>query len=94
LAISLGNREGIDAWHAIAPRLRRSMGRKIAPVRAGSGAIEKNIEVHINRRFPAAAGPGPQLEPQWRRAPCPIALAPKPPQRLDPLVEQNGLKQN
>lgn len=47
----LGNREGIDNWRNIPLRLRRSLGRKIAPVRAGSGAIEKNIEVRINRRF-------------------------------------------
>ena len=47
----LSNREGIDNWHVISAGLRRSLGRSIAPVRAGSGAIEKNIEVHINRRF-------------------------------------------
>ena len=47
----LCNREGIDKWHAIPARLRRSLGRKIAPVRSGSGVIEKNIEVHITRRF-------------------------------------------
>jgi hypothetical protein len=47
----LGNRDGIDNWHLIPANLRRSIGRKIAPVRAGSGAIEKNIEVRINRRF-------------------------------------------
>jgi hypothetical protein len=46
----LGNREGIDNWHVISAGLRRSLGRSIAPVRVGSGAIEKNIEVHINRR--------------------------------------------
>lgn len=47
----LGNRDGIDNWRLIPTKLRRSLGRKIAPVRAGSGAIEKNIEVRINRRF-------------------------------------------
>jgi uncharacterized protein UPF0236 len=47
----LGNREGIDNWHAIPSRLRRSLGRRLAPVRSGSGVIEKNIEVHIARRF-------------------------------------------
>ena len=47
----LGNREGIDNWHVVAPRLRRSLGRRLAPVRSGSGAIEKNVEVRINRRF-------------------------------------------
>lgn len=47
----LGNRDGIDNWHAVAPGLRRSLGRRLAPVRSGSGAIEKNIEVRIGRRF-------------------------------------------
>lgn len=47
----LGNREGIDNWQLIPARLRRSIGRKLAPVRAGSGAIEKNIEIRIARRF-------------------------------------------
>lgn len=47
----LGNREGIDNWRLIPSKLRRSIGRKIAPVRSGSGVIEKNIEVRINRRF-------------------------------------------
>lgn len=47
----LGNRDGIDNWPAIPARLRRSVGRQLAPVRSGSGVIEKNIEVHINRRF-------------------------------------------
>ena len=47
----LGNRDGIDAWHSIPPHLRRSIGRRLAPVRAGSGGVEKNIEVRINRRF-------------------------------------------
>jgi len=47
----LGNREGIDQWHNIPARLRRSLGRNIAPVRPGSGGVEKNIEVRINRRF-------------------------------------------
>lgn len=47
----LGNREGIDNWRLVPSKLRRSIGRKIAPVRSGSGVIEKNIEVRINRRF-------------------------------------------
>ena len=47
----LGNRDGIDNWHAVAPQLRRSLGRRLAPVRSGSGVIEKNIEVRIGRRF-------------------------------------------
>ena len=47
----LGNRQGIDAWKQIPPSLRRSVGPCPAPVKAGSGAVEKNIELHINRRF-------------------------------------------
>jgi len=47
----LGNRDGIDNWHLIPASLRCSFGRKLAPVRSGSGVIEKNIEVHIARRF-------------------------------------------
>jgi hypothetical protein len=47
----LGNRDGIDNWHLIPSSLRRSIGRRLAPVRSGSGVIEKNIEVHIARRF-------------------------------------------
>jgi hypothetical protein len=31
--------------------LRRSVAHQIAPVRSGSGVIEKNIEVQIARRF-------------------------------------------
>jgi Uncharacterised protein family (UPF0236) len=47
----LGNRDGIDNWHVIPSSLRRSIGHKLAPVRSGSGVIEKNIEVRIARRF-------------------------------------------
>jgi hypothetical protein len=47
----LGNREGIDDFKELPARLRRSHGRREAPVRAGSGAVEKNVEVQINRRF-------------------------------------------
>jgi hypothetical protein len=47
----LGNREGIDNWRLVPSKLRRSIGRKIAPVRCGSGVIEKNIELRINRGF-------------------------------------------
>ena len=47
----LGNRDGIDNWHNVPSALRRSLGRRLAPVRSGSGAIEKNIEVCIARRF-------------------------------------------
>src|SRR5207244_10071455 len=32
-------------------RDRRSLGRRLAPVRSGSGVVEKNIEVRIGRRF-------------------------------------------
>lgn len=47
----LGNRQGIDAWREIPRALRRSVGRRSAPVKHGTGAVEKNIEVEINRRF-------------------------------------------
>ena len=47
----LGNREGIDAWKQIPAGLRRSAGRTPAALKPGSGAVEKNIEIHINRRF-------------------------------------------
>lgn len=53
----LGKRDGIDNWHSIPAALRRSLGRKLAPVRAGSGAIERNIEVRINRRFKRQSKP-------------------------------------
>jgi hypothetical protein len=47
----LGNREGIDNGKALPAALRRSVGRALAPVKCGSGAVEKNVEVPINRRF-------------------------------------------
>ncbi len=47
----LGNREGIDAWKQVPAPLRRSVGRHAAAVKCGSGAVEKNIEVTLNRRF-------------------------------------------
>lgn len=47
----LGNREGIDAWQDLPDHLRHSIRRSTAPVKCGSGAVEKNIEVEINRRF-------------------------------------------
>jgi len=47
----LGNREGIDAYGQIAARWRRHNGREGPVVRAGSGAVEKAVEVQINRRF-------------------------------------------
>lgn len=65
----LGNRDGIDNWHRIPARLRRSVGRQIAPVRSGSGVIEKNIEVQIARRFKPRKLSG-QLECDRCRAPA------------------------
>jgi hypothetical protein len=56
-----------------------------------SGAIEKNIEVHIARR---SKRQGPQRDSQRRRTSRSTALAPKPSQRLDPLVAQNRFSQN
>jgi len=47
----LGNREGIDAWKSLPAVLRRSAGSTPPIVKCGSGAVEKNIEVAINRRF-------------------------------------------
>lgn len=47
----LGNREAIDNWRLAPATLRRLIGRRIAPVRWGSGGIEKNIKVQINRCF-------------------------------------------
>lgn len=47
----LGNREGIDAWKRVPAALRRSAGHAAPAVKCGSGAVEKNIEVAINRRF-------------------------------------------
>ena len=36
---------------SLAPNVTRPIGRRIAPVRCGSGVIEKNIEAHINWHF-------------------------------------------
>jgi len=47
----LGNHEGLDAWQQTPAALRRGHRRTPPPVKTGSGAVEKNIEVHINRRF-------------------------------------------
>ncbi len=47
----LGNRDGIDAYAQIPARWRRRCGRAGPVVRAGSGGVEKNVEVQINRRF-------------------------------------------
>lgn len=47
----LGNREGIDAWNEIPKALRTTRGRREAAIKFGTGGIEKNIEVFLNRRF-------------------------------------------
>ena len=47
----LGNRDGIDAYARIPACWRRRQGRNGPVVRTGSGAVEKNVEVQINRRF-------------------------------------------
>jgi hypothetical protein len=57
----LGNREGIDAWKSLPPTLRRRVGSTPPVLKCGSGAVEKNIEVAINRRF---KGQGRSWNPQ------------------------------
>lgn len=47
----LGKREGIDAWQQIPASLRHGCGRIPPAVKPGLGAVEKNIEIAINRRF-------------------------------------------
>jgi len=47
----LGNRDGMDAYRPLPAALRRGPAGQEATVRAGSGAVEKNIEVKIHRRF-------------------------------------------
>lgn len=47
----LGKREGIDAWQQIPASLRHGCGRTPPAVKPGSGTVEKNIEIAINRRF-------------------------------------------
>lgn len=47
----LGNREGIENWKRLPAAWRRGQGRQAAAVKSGSGAVEKNVEVAINRRF-------------------------------------------
>lgn len=47
----LGNRDGIDAWAALPAHWRCAQGRQLALIKSGSGAVEKNIECVINRRF-------------------------------------------
>lgn len=46
-----GNREGLDGYGQIPARWRRRLGRDGPVARAGSGAVEKNVEAQINRRF-------------------------------------------
>jgi len=90
----LGNRDGIDNWKELPARLRRSAGRSAAPVKCGSGAVEKNIEVAINRRFkrqgrswnPDSSGlqlklllAKPALWHRWWTKPKPFNLKPNPP---------------
>lgn len=47
----LGNREGIENWKRLPAAWRRGQGRQPARIKSGSGAVEKNVEVAINRRF-------------------------------------------
>jgi hypothetical protein len=47
----LGNREGIENWKRLPAAWRHGKGRQPARVKSGSGAVEKNVEVTINRRF-------------------------------------------
>lgn len=47
----LGNREGIDNWRQIPARFRHQVGRHPAAVRSGTGAVEKHVELQVNRRF-------------------------------------------
>ena len=47
----LGNREGIENWKRLPAAWRRAEGRTPARVKSGSGAVEKNVEVSVNRRF-------------------------------------------
>ena len=82
----LGNRDGIDNWHSIPGSLRRSFGRKLAPVRSGSGVIEKNIEVRIGRRFKRQ---GRSWSRRGAEHLAQLLWASNASRRLDPLVEQN-----
>jgi hypothetical protein len=41
----------MDAWRHFPARLRTGRGRRAPALKAGSGAVEKNIEVESNRRF-------------------------------------------
>ena len=74
-----------DPWLASGVRF----GRRLAPVRCGSGVIEKNIEVRIGRRFKrqgrswtSATEPSTSLQ---------LPLAPNSSHRLDPLVDAKPL---
>jgi hypothetical protein len=81
-------------WEMIQPLLPpekktgrpRSLGRQIAPMRSGSGVIEKNIEVKIARRFKRQ---GRSWTPSRGRTRSPALLVAKQSGQLDPLVAQN-----
>jgi hypothetical protein len=45
-----GHRQGLDAWRHLPAALRRGRGRTPPPVKAGWGAVGKNLAVQINRR--------------------------------------------
>lgn len=47
----LANREGIENWKRLSAAWRRGEGRQPERIKSGSGAVEKNVEVAINRRF-------------------------------------------
>jgi hypothetical protein len=62
----LGNRHGVDDWKDIPAPLRRSDGRRSPAVKCGSGAVEKNIEVSINRRFKRQGRSSNPQRAEWR----------------------------
>ena len=81
-----------DRYLALIPaKPCRLIGRKIASVRCGSGVIEKNIKVQINRRSKRQrrrwSGAGAQ-----HLAATPLAAKQHP--RFEPLLDQNRLNQN
>ena len=60
----LGNREGLDAYAQIPARWRRRNGREGPVVRAGSGAVEKNVEAFLTLDVPGSkwvVGEGPAM---------------------------------
>lgn len=50
-ATSWPTREGIENWKRLPAAWRRGEGRQPERIKSGSGAVEKNVEVAINRRF-------------------------------------------